>query len=201
MGLSHAVVTSVTRDDLKDGGAGIFAETTRAIRRLSPGCTVELLIPDFQGKEQDLGVVISVRPDILGHNVETVPRLYPRVRPQARYGRSLQLLRKAKELDPSGVTKSGIMVGLGESAEEIRQVMEDLHEVGCDIITMGQYLRPGKDHHPVARYYHPDEFEEWRALGLGLGFRWVESGPLVRSSFHADAQARALVGKKEPHSV
>jgi lipoic acid synthetase len=198
MGLRHTVITSVTRDDLKEGGAEIFAETIEAVRQRFPGCTVEVLIPDFQGNWKALETLISVRPDILGHNVETVPRLYPEVRPQARYDLSLDVLRKAKEMDPPGITKSGLMVGLGESMEEIREVMGELRDVGCDILTIGQYLRPGTGHHPVMRYYKPEEFEDLRAQGLGAGFRWVESGPLVRSSYHADAQARALLGKKGP---
>jgi len=196
MGLEHAVVTSVTRDDLEDGGASIFAETIVAIRHAAPGCTVEVLIPDFRGNWEALDIVVQKKTDILGHNLETVPRLYPEVRPQAQYGRSLELLRRAKELDPSGVTKSGIMVGLGESLAEVRYVMGDLRDVGCDIFTMGQYLRPGKDHHPVVRYYTPAEFQELRGLALDKGFRWVESGPLVRSSYNADAQARALQGSE-----
>ena len=192
MGLGHAVITSVTRDNLEDGGASVFAETIQAVRQVAPGCTVEVLIPDFKGNWEALDIVVQKGPEILGHNLETVARLYPEVRPQAQYGRSLELLRRSKELDPSGITKSGVMVGLGESIAEIRHVMGDLRDVGCDIFTMGQYLRPGKDHYPVVRYYTPAEFQELKGLALDRGFRWVESGPLVRSSYNADAQARAL---------
>jgi lipoic acid synthetase len=200
MGLNHAVITSVTRDDLKQGGATIFADTVRAVRQRSPDGTVEVLIPDFQGDWKALDIVISARPDILGHNVETVPRLYPEVRPQARYDLSLDVLRKAREMDPSVIIKSGIMVGLGESMEEIGGVMDDLRDVGCDILTIGQYLRPGPGHHPVVRYYLPEEFEDLKAQGLAGGFRWVESGPLVRSSYHADEQARVLIENQKPPS-
>lgn len=192
MGLRHAVVTSVNRDELPDGGASLFAETVRRIRSRAPGCTVELLIPDFRGDRSAVKTVMDERPDILGHNLETVPRLYPQVRPQARYQRSLDVLRLAKELDSSAVTKSGIMVGLGETREEIEGVMVDLRSVNCDIMTIGQYLRPSQSHLPVVRYCTPDEFEELKEAGYAAGFRWVESGPLVRSSYHADAQAREL---------
>jgi lipoic acid synthetase len=192
MNLRHAVITSVTRDDLIDGGAALFAATIGKIRERSPGCSVEVLIPDFKGKRESLERVIEARPDILGHNVETVPRLYSTVRPQAIYERSLGVLRMAKELDANLITKSGLMVGLGENWDELRTVMADLRGVDCDVLTIGQYLRPTDTHHPVFRYYTPEEFKALKDLGLGAGFCWVESGPLVRSSYHAEAQAREL---------
>lgn len=189
MGLDHAVITSVTRDDLPDGGAAHFAQTIRCIREKVPSCTVEVLIPDFAGNPDALDAVLSARPDILGHNVETVPRLYPRVRPQALYARSIGLLGRALDRAPGMTTKSGIMVGLGETWEEILQVMKDLVEVGCAVFTVGQYLRPSREHLPVERYVTPEEFMRLREEGLRLGFQWVESGPLVRSSYHAGRQA------------
>ncbi len=188
MGLRHAVLTSVNRDDLPDGGATIFAMTIEEIRRRLPHCTVEVLIPDFQGDRDALKIVMDARPDILGHNMETVPRLYRRVRPQAKYERSLNVLRWAKELVPDAITKTGIMVGLGERWEEILQVMDDLRAVNCDILTIGQYLQPSRYHLPIERYYTPEEFVRLREEGLSRGFKWVESGPLVRSSYHADEQ-------------
>lgn len=190
MQLRHAVVTSVTRDELPDGGASVFAETIRQIRLHSPDCTIELLIPDFKGDRESLRTVVDARPDILGHNVETVPRLYKTARPQAKYGRSLQLLKAAKEIDSESKTKSGIMVGLGETWQELREVMKDLRAVNCDILTIGQYLSPSREHLPVERYYTPEEFIVLKRRGHELGFRHVESGPLVRSSYHAEAQAR-----------
>jgi len=190
MGLRHAVLTSVTRDDLPDGGAFIFAETVRKIRELVPGCTVEVLIPDFKGDEESLQIVMDAHPEILNHNVETVPRLYRRVRSQARYERSLTVIRRAKEMEPKVRTKSGIMVGLGERWEEILRVMDDLRAVDCDILTVGQYLQPTRYHLPIERYYTPEEFDQLREEGERRGFHWVESGPLVRSSYHADGQAR-----------
>jgi lipoic acid synthetase len=186
--LRHAVVTSVTRDDLPDGGAGVFAETIRAIHARVERCTVEVLIPDFRGSLEALKLVMSSRPEVLNHNVETVPRLYPLVRPQAVYERSIELLRRAKELAPKGLTKSGIMVGIGETSEEIVQVMQDLRHARCDILTIGQYLRPSTEHVPIERYYSPDEFAALRATGLAMGFSHVEAGPLVRSSYHAAGQ-------------
>jgi len=188
--LRHAVITSVTRDDLEDGGARIFAETIRAIREKLPGCSVEVLIPDFQGSIDALQIVMDARPDVLNHNVETVPRLYPRIRPQAAYDRSLEVLRRAKELGRAGLTKSGIMVGVGETVDEVVETMRDLRAVGCDILTIGQYLRPSLAHVPIDRYYTPREFEALRSEGLRMGFLHVESGPLVRSSYHAAGQAR-----------
>jgi lipoic acid synthetase len=188
LGLRHAVVTSVTRDDLPDGGASVFAATIRAIRRLSPGTSVEVLISDFQGSRQAMAAVMAAGPDILNHNVETVPRLYRRVRPKAVYGRSLELLARAREMDGDVITKSGLMVGLGEEHEELLAVMADLLAAGCDVLTIGQYLQPTPRHRPVARYYHPDEFAELARAGRRLGFRHVEAGPLVRSSYHAERQ-------------
>jgi lipoic acid synthetase len=188
MGLRHAVVTSVNRDDVPDGGASLFAATIRWIRRLSPGTTVEVLIPDLEGNWNALAAVMAAQPEILNHNVETVPRLYPRVRPRARYTRSLELLQRAKALAPGSYTKTGIMVGLGETRDEISSVLRDLRAIDCDVLTVGQYLRPTAKHLPLGRYYHPDEFAEIAAEGRRLGFRHVEAGPLVRSSYHAERQ-------------
>jgi len=189
LGLRHAVITSVNRDELPDGGARIFAETIRAIRRELPTCTVEVLIPDFLGDLAALAAVVGEGPEILNHNIETVRRLFPTVRPQGKYDRSLTLLDRAKRL--GAMTKSGLIVGMGETAEEVREVMRDLRAVGCDIMTIGQYLQPTKQHLPVARFYHPDEFTAFQAEGKALGFSHVESGPLVRSSYHAEQQACA----------
>ncbi|EPR37122.1 Lipoyl synthase [Desulfovibrio sp. X2] len=185
--LSHVVVTSVTRDDLPDGGAGQFAATIRAIRRDSPGVTVEVLVPDFRGEADPLRQVIAAAPEVIGHNVETVPRLYPSVRPGAEYERSLALLRRVSESRTQRriMAKSGLMLGLGETREEVVAVMEDLLRAGCRILTMGQYLRPSPRHHPVREYVHPDVFRELAAVGTGLGFSQVVAGPLVRSSYHA----------------
>jgi len=188
LGLRNAVVTSVTRDDLPDGGASIFAATIRAVRRLSPGTSVEVLVPDFQGSHDALAAVMAERPDVLNHNIETVPRLYCDVRPKAVYGRSLELLARAREMDLEVITKSGLMAGLGEEREELLAVMADLVAVGCQVLTIGQYLHPTPRHRPVARYYHPDEFAELAREGRRLGFRHVEAGPLVRSSYHAERQ-------------
>lgn len=192
MGLEHAVITSVTRDDLPDGGAELFGATIREIRRAVVEAGIEVLIPDFQGSRAALRAVIEAEPDILNHNVETVPGLYARVRPQARFKRSLELLRRAKEISPQLYTKSGLMVGLGEKRAEVLLVMQKLREAGCDVLTIGQYLQPSRAHVRVERYYEPGEFEELKALGEELGFKEVESGPLVRSSYHARFQARAL---------
>ncbi|OUN01615.1 MAG: lipoyl synthase [Paenibacillaceae bacterium ZCTH02-B3] len=191
MGLRHCVVTSVARDDLSDGGAAIFAETIRAIRRRLPLCSVEVLIPDFQGNWDALRVVMDAGPDILNHNVETVERLSDRVRAKAKYRRSLELLRMAKRMKPRIPTKSGLMLGLGETIEEVLRTMDDLREAGCDILTIGQYLQPSPQHLPVERYVHPDEFELLKREGLARGFAHVESGPLVRSSYHAHRQAQS----------
>ena len=192
MGLAHAVVTSVNRDDQPDGGAAIFAATIRWIRRLSPGASVEVLIPDFRGNWDALATVMEQRPETLNHNTETVPRLYRRVRPTARYERSLELLRRAKEMNRQGITKTSVMVGLGETKHELLLVMADLVEVGCDVLTVGQYLRPSARRLPVARYCRPEEFEELAEAGRRLGFRHVEAGPLVRSSYHAERQVARL---------
>ncbi|MHC1724920.1 MAG: lipoyl synthase [Syntrophobacteraceae bacterium] len=189
MKLRHAVITSVTRDDLPDGGAAHFARTIRAIQEIVTECSVEVLVPDFQGDPLSISTVLDSGPEVFGHNMETVRRLYPEVRAQADYFRSLKVLRTAKELRPSTLVKTGIMVGLGETRDEVTQTMGDLREAGCDILTIGQYLSPGRSHFPVIRYYAPDEFGELRELGQHLGFKWVESGPLVRSSYHAEAQA------------
>lgn len=191
MGIKHAVITSVNRDELSDGGAKIFAETIRSARELVPALRIEVLIPDFQGDEDALNIVLEAKPDILNHNVETIPRLYPTVRPQAKYKRSLQLLERAKRR--GAVTKSGVMVGLGEEFHEIVNVMKDLRITGCDIITIGQYLQPSKEHHPIIRFVPPEEFLRFRETGYELGFSHVESGPLVRSSYHAEQQGRAQV--------
>lgn len=188
VGLKHVVVTSVDRDDLKDGGADIFARTIAALRSELPECGIEVLTPDFKGDRDAISTVVRAHPDIFNHNVETVPRLYRTVRPQAKYRRSLDLLRQSKEEDDSIYTKSGVMVGLGETWDEIIAVLADLRDVGVDIVTIGQYLRPSKDHHPLLRYYTPAEFAEFKRLGLEMGFRHVESGPLVRSSYHAHEQ-------------
>jgi len=185
LGLKHVVVTSVTRDDLEDGGAAHFAETVRALKRMNPEMTVEILIPDFQGSAEALRIVVESDPHILNHNLETVARLYPEVRPQADYGRSLQLLKRVKDLEPGKITKSGLMLGLGEERDEILQVMADLRKVSCDHLTIGQYLQPSGKHHPVVRFVTPEEFEDFRKAGEKMGFQAVFSAPLVRSSFHA----------------
>ena len=190
LGLRHAVITSVNRDELPDGGASIFAETLRQVRHKIPTCTLEVLIPDFQGSESALAKVMAEHPDILNHNIETVPRLFPSIRPQGKYDRSLQLLQHAKDM--GGRTKSGLIAGLGESNDEIREVMHDLRTVHCDILTLGQYLRPSQDHAPVARFYSPEEFQLFKEEGLAMGFSHVESGPLVRSSYHAEQQTQQL---------
>ena len=192
MNLRHAVLTSVDRDDQPDGGAHIFANTIREIRRRQPGCTIEALIPDFKGSREALALVMDAHPEILNHNTETVPRLSRWARPQARPERSLEVLRMAKELDPDALTKSGVMVGLGETREELLELMDSLRTVEVDILTIGQYLQPTKEHLPIARFYHPDEFRELADEGYARGFRWVESAPLVRSSYHADGQARMV---------
>ncbi|HUO26615.1 MAG TPA: lipoyl synthase [Candidatus Aquilonibacter sp.] len=191
LGLKHAVVTSVNRDDDNLGGAWIFAETIRKIRELVPECRIEVLIPDFQGLDGALKIILEARPDVLNHNTETVPRLYRSVRSGARYERTLKLLENAKTFSPGMVTKSGVMVGLGESMDELVEVFRDLGRRGVDILTVGQYLRPSRDHLPIARFYTPEEFHALRNEALRFGFRHVESGPLVRSSYHAHEQADA----------
>ena len=184
--LNHVVITSVNRDDLPDGGAEIFHETIRQIRSLNPTCTIEALIPDFDGKPQDLERVMKAGPEILNHNIETVPRLFCSLRPQGNYQRSLDILKKAKEF--GGRTKSGLMVGLGETQSEVLQVMKDLRGVDCNMFTLGQYLRPTQQHVAVSRYYTPEEFEYFKQVGKERGFSHVESGPTVRSSYHAEQQ-------------
>jgi lipoic acid synthetase len=189
--LRHAVITSVDRDDLRDGGAEIFARTIRAIRRSSPETTVEVLTPDFQGDRDAIRVVAEARPDIFNHNTETVPRLYSRIRPKAVYLNSLGLLRYVKESHPDMVTKSGVMVGLGETREELLHVFRDMRAHHVEVLTVGQYLRPSRKHAEVARFYRPEEFQELKRDALAMGFEHVESGPLVRSSYHADEQIPA----------
>jgi lipoic acid synthetase len=197
MGLRHAVVTSVNRDDQPDGGASIFADTIREVRRLVPGCAVEVLIPDFKGRRDALQVVVDARPDVLNHNVETVPRLYRSARPGASFPRSLELLRRSRHAGL--VTKSGIMVGLGEEWAEIEETIRAIRTSGTDVLTVGQYLRPSPQHLPVRRYYPPAEFERLRAFSLGLGFAHVEAGPLVRSSYHAERHVRTgVLERSEP---
>ncbi len=189
MNLKHAVLTSVNRDELADGGAGVWAHTIREIRRQSPGTSVEVLIPDFCGDWEALQLVLNEKPDILNHNMESVPRLYKVVRPQAKYPRSLKLLQIAKE--QGFITKTGMMLGLGEEEHEIDAVLDDLVAIGCDILTLGQYLQPTANHLPVTRWVHPDEFAAWKVKGEAKGLRHVESGPLVRSSYHAEKQVAA----------
>jgi lipoyl synthase len=192
LGLEHVVITSVNRDDLADGGAAHFAATVGAIRRHAPGCRVELLIPDLQGNADALDTVIAAGPDILNHNTETVPRLYKVARHGGRYERTLDLFRRARRIAPGLLTKSGIILGLGEERDELVATLRDLREADVNILTLGQYLRPSAQHLPVARYYHPDEFRELGEIGRALGFAHVESGPLVRSSYHAKSQAKGL---------
>jgi lipoic acid synthetase len=185
MGIEYVVITSVTRDDLPEGGASLFAKTIRAIRISDPRIKVEVLIPDFQGDLTSLEIVLKESPDVLNHNVETIARLYPQVRPQADYKRSLHLLKKSKGLYPHLLTKSGFMLGLGETREEVLALLQDLRETGCDFLTIGQYLQPHQDRLPVVRFIPPEEFEEYKRIGEEMGFRMVASGPFVRSSFHA----------------
>nr|AYQ71339.1 lipoyl synthase [Cohnella candidum] len=191
MGLRHCVVTSVARDDLKDGGASIFAATIREIRKKLPLCSVEVLIPDFMGDRDSLQIVMDAKPDILNHNVETVERLSDRVRAKAKYHRSLELLRRAKEMNPDIPTKSSLMLGVGETLDEVRQTMDDLRGVDVNILTLGQYLQPTPAHLDVERYVHPDEFAELKKDGMARGFSHVESGPFVRSSYHAHEQVKS----------
>ncbi|OHB86470.1 MAG: lipoyl synthase [Planctomycetes bacterium RIFCSPHIGHO2_02_FULL_40_12] len=192
IGLRHVVITSVTRDDLPDGGANHYAKTIKTIRMQNPACTIEVLIPDFKGSENALEIVLYEMPHILNHNLETVPRLYTDVRPGADYERSLSLLEKAKEINPELTTKSGLILGMGEELDEIIDVMKDLRTAGCNILTIGQYLRPGKEFLPIKRFYQPDEFKRLRYEGEKMGFRHVESGPLVRSSYHAAEQFKLV---------
>jgi lipoic acid synthetase len=194
MALQYAVITSVDRDDLPDGGAFIFADTIRQIRARVPSCRIEVLIPDFQGVESSLRTVLDAHPDVLNHNTETVPRLYRKVRSGGKYARTLELLDRSRTYRPDIATKTGIMVGLGEEHDEIVQVFDDLRRVGVSILTIGQYLRPSPQHAPMTRYYHPDEFRALKPIALAKGFVHVESGPLVRSSYHAHEQADAFAG-------
>jgi lipoic acid synthetase len=191
MRLQHAVFTSVDRDDLPDFGAYIFAETIRQIKQRLPDCSVEVLVPDFQGNEDSIRAVLEAGPDIYNHNTETVPRLYKRCRPGSRYERVMQIFRTAKRLAPQIPTKTGIILGMGETLEEVELVMRDLRQVDVDILTLGQYLRPSENHHPIDRYVTPEEFRRMRDIGMSMGFRHVESGPLVRSSYHAWEQVQA----------
>lgn len=188
LGLRHAVITSVNRDELPDGGASVFADTIRQTRTLSPGCTIEVLIPDFEGNAAALTTVCAEKPEILNHNIETVRRLFPSLRPQGKYQRSIELLGQAKQQGMA--TKSGLILGMGETMDEAREVMRDLRAVDCDIITIGQYLQPTRNHLPVARYYDPGDFALLKEEGIAMGFIHVESGPLVRSSYHAERQVR-----------
>jgi len=201
MGLRHAVITSVNRDERADGGSSIFAETIRWTRKLSPEVTIEVLIPDFKGVWSALQNVLDAQPEILNHNTETVPRLYSTVRPQGNYQRSLELFRQARQMDPGALTKSGLMVGLGESVDELVAVFRDLRDVGVEILTVGQYLRPSPDHLPVVRYWTPEEFASLKQTALALGFRHVESGPLVRSSYHAEEQVRGAAPAIRPRGA
>ena len=192
MQLKHAVITSVNRDDRHDGGAPIFAMVIKRIRELHPGCSIEVLVPDFKGSLEALQIVMAARPEILNHNVETVPRLFKAVQPQDHFEWAAATLSNAKKLDPEVLTKSGIMVGLGETIDEIKEVMRYQRNWGVDILTVGQYLQPSKKHLPIVRYYTLEEFAEIKEFGLSIGFQWVESGPLVRSSYHAAEQVRKL---------
>ncbi len=192
MGLRHVVITSVNRDERPDGGAPIFAMVIRRVRQLQPGCSIEVLIPDFKGNRDALKIVMDAQPEILNHNVETVPRLFKKVQPQDHYEWAMTTLGNAKQMDPLVLTKSGIMVGLGETFDEVVEVMRDLAGLGVDILTIGQYLQPSKQHLPLERYYLPEEFDRFEVIGKELGFKWVESGPLVRSSYRAEQQVREL---------
>jgi lipoic acid synthetase len=191
LGLKYVVITSVTRDDLADGGASAFARTIEAVKKQGPGLRIEVLIPDFRGDERALAAVIAARPDVVNHNLETTEARYPLInRPRENYGRSLRVVARAHELGAR--TKSGLMVGLGESADEIQRTLADLRETGCDLLTIGQYLRPSRENVPVSRYYAPEEFAEWKSRALALGFKGVEAGPLVRSSYRAQQLADPL---------
>jgi lipoic acid synthetase len=198
MALKYAVITSVDRDDLPDGGAAIFAGTIRDIKRRLPNCRVEVLIPDFKGEAGPLESVLDARPDVLNHNTETVPRLYRAVRSGGRYTRTLELLDRSRKYAPDIPTKTGMMMGLGEEQDEVVQVFKDLREVGVSILTLGQYLRPSENHAVMTRYYHPDEFRELKRIAMGLGFVHVEAGPLVRSSYHAHEQADSALAAMSP---
>ena len=192
LGLRHVVITSVNRDERPDGGAPLFSMVIKRIRKIQPGCSIEVLIPDFKGSEANLKTVMDAQPEILNHNVETVPRLFKKVQPQDKYEWAMKTLGNAKKMDSLVLTKSGIMVGLGETFEEVLEVMRDLVNLGVDILTIGQYLQPSKQHLPVERFYLPEEFDAFEKIGREMGFKWVESGPLVRSSYRAEAQVREL---------
>lgn len=192
MDLKHAVITSVNRDERRDGGAPIFAMLIRRARELQPGCSIEVLIPDFKGSIEALKIIMDAQPDVLNHNIETVPELFGEIQPQSNYQASRATLVNAKKLNPHVLTKSGLMVGLGETMAQVKSAIRDLRSWDVDILTIGQYLQPSRQHYPIIRYYHPDEFEELKEYALGLGFQWVESAPLVRSSYHAGEQVRAL---------
>ena len=191
MGISYSVVTSVDRDDLVDGGAGAFAMTIKQIKKFNPDCKVEVLIPDFNGNKSSLETVLKASPDVLNHNIETCRRVFRMVRPKGDYGQSLELLKRVKQLNPNIPTKSGMMVGLGETEDEIVETMNDLRNVDCDLLTIGQYLRPSKKHYKIDKFYHPKEFTKLEHIGMELGFKHVAAGPLVRSSYHADEQHKA----------
>jgi lipoic acid synthetase len=198
MNLQHVVITSVNRDEREDGGAPIFAQCIQRIREVQPDCSIEVLIPDFKGSRTNLQTVMEARPEILNHNVETVARLFKKVQPQDKYEWAMTTLRNAKQMDAEVLTKSGIMLGLGETWDEIVAVMQDVVDCGVDILTIGQYLQPSRNHLPIEKYYHPDEFEQLRQIGYEMGFRWVESGPLVRSSYRAAQQVAELSTMKRP---
>jgi lipoic acid synthetase len=198
MNLQHVVITSVNRDEREDGGALIFAQCIQRIREVQPDCSIEVLIPDFKGSRTNLQTVMEARPEILNHNVETVARLFKKVQPQDKYEWAMTTLRNAKQMDAEVLTKSGIMLGLGETWDEIVAVMQDVVDCGVDILTIGQYLQPSRNHLPIEKYYHPDEFEQLRQIGYEMGFRWVESGPLVRSSYRAAQQVAELSTMKRP---
>ncbi|MSQ15736.1 MAG: lipoyl synthase [Dehalococcoidia bacterium] len=191
MGLKHVVITSVNRDDLPDGGAAIFAACIRRVREKNPDCTIEVLVPDFKGSIESVAKVMAARPDVFNHNIETVPRLYRRVRSGGRYQRALDLLKEAKAINAEVLTKSGMIVGMGERFDELLQTMRDLREISCDILTIGQYLRPSQEHIVMDRYYTPEEFARLKEAGMAMGFKHVESGPLVRSSYHAWEQVQS----------
>ncbi|MBP3949910.1 lipoyl synthase [Bacillus sp. YZJH907-2] len=201
MGLKHVVITAVARDDLKDGGSAVYAETVRAVRRRNPFCTIEVLPSDMLGSFDNLKTLMEARPNIMNHNIETVRRLTPRVRARATYDRTLEFLKRAKELHPDIPTKSSLMIGLGETKEEIIETMDDLRAVGVDIMTIGQYLQPSKKHLKVQKYYHPDEFAEFKEIALSKGFNHCEAGPLVRSSYHADEQVNEAQVRAEAAKV
>lgn len=194
LGLKYVVITSVTRDDLPDGGAAVFHETVNEIKKMNKSCKVEVLIPDFNGNEEALQLVVDAQPDVINHNIEVVKELFPEIRPQGDYDRSLSTLKKVKEFDKKITTKSGLMVGLGETKKQILETLQNLRENGVDILTIGQYLQPTREHVEVKKYYTPEEFDEFKTISLGMGFKHVESGPLVRSSYHAEQALAEAIG-------